>query len=223
MKADIHLMMTADGSHTAVNEVFDKPYHSIHGTYQESQRVYIEVGLLPAFEKFPDSDLHIFEMGFGTGLNALMTAREAQANQRRVFYTAIDAYPMPLDQTRQLNYDEFFDTAYLPALHESPWNEPMALNPYVTFTKHEGKLEDWQTTDRFHLIYFDAFAPSAQPELWEPEIFSQLADLLLPGGMLTTYCSKSYVQRNMRAAGLTVEKHDGPLHKRDILRAVKPA
>lgn len=125
MKADIHLVVTADGSHTAVNEAFDKPYHSIHGAYQESQRVYIELGLLPAFEKFPDSQLHIFEMGFGTGLNALLTAREAQANQRHVVYTAIDAYPMPIEQARQLNYDEFFSTAYLPVLHESPWHEPL--------------------------------------------------------------------------------------------------
>ena len=222
MKADIHLMVTADGSHTAVNAAFDKPYHSIHGAYQESQRVYIELGLLPAFEKFPDYQLHIFEMGFGTGLNALLTAREAQANRRPIVYSAIDAYPMPIEQARQLNYDEFFDTAYLPVLHESPWEEPISLNPYFTLIKYDGKLQDLQTTDRFHVIYFDAFAPSAQPELWEPEIFSQLAHLLLPGGMLTTYCSKSYVQRNMRAAGLTVEKHDGPLHKRDVLRAVKP-
>ena len=222
MKADIHLVITADGSHTAVNEAFDKPYHSIHGAYQESQRVYIELGLRPAFEKFPDSDLRIFEMGFGTGLNALLTAREAQDNRRRVLYTAIEGYPMPIDQARQLNYDEFFKTAYLPALHESAWQEPIALNPYFTLIKQEGKLEDMQTTERFHVIYFDAFAPSAQPELWEPEIFCQLANLLLPGGMLTTYCSKSYVQRNMRAAGLTVEKHNGPLHKRDILRALKP-
>ena len=124
-----------------------------------------------------------------------------------------------MSDARQLNYDEFFDTAYLPKLHESPWNEPIAINPYFTLIKNEGKLQDFQTTDRFHLIYFDAFAPTAQPELWEPEIFSQMAHLLLPGGMLTTYCSKSYVQRNMRAAGLTVEKHAGPLHKRDILRA----
>ncbi|GAB3799270.1 tRNA (5-methylaminomethyl-2-thiouridine)(34)-methyltransferase MnmD [Spirosoma humi] len=223
MKADIHLMLTADGSHTAINEALDKTYHSIHGAYQESQRVYIELGLLPAFENFPDSQLHIFEMGFGTGLNALLTAREAQANQHHVVYTAIEAYPMPIEQARQLNYDRFFNTAYLPVLHESSWHEPIALNPYFTLTKYEEKLQNLQTADRFHVIYFDAFAPSAQPELWEPEIFSQLAHLLLPGGMLTTYCSKSYVQRNMRAAGLTVEKHNGPLHKRDVLRAVKPA
>jgi tRNA U34 5-methylaminomethyl-2-thiouridine-forming methyltransferase MnmC len=221
MKANIRLMVTADGSHTVVNEALDKPYHSIHGAYQESQCVYIELGLLPAFDKFPDAELSIFEMGFGTGLNALLTAREAQARQRHVFYTTIDAYPLSIDNARQLNYDEFFGTSYLPKLHDSPWNEPVVINPCFTLIKQEGKLQDLRTTDQFHVLYYDAFAPSAQPELWEPEIFSQLAHLLLPGGMLTTYCSKSYVQRNMRAAGLTVEKHPGPLHKRDILRAVK--
>lgn len=221
MKADIRLMITADGSHTAINQVLDKPYHSIHGAYQESQRVYIELGLRAAFEKFPDNELAIFEMGFGTGLNALMTAREANAYQRRVNYTTIDAYPLALEDARQLNYDEFFATLYLPTLHESPWNQPVDLNPYFRFTKLDGHLQDLRTDDRFHLIYYDAFAPTAQPELWEPEIFTRVAALLLPDGLLTTYCSRSYVQRNMRAAGLTVEKHDGPMHKRDVLRAVK--
>ncbi|SOD89517.1 tRNA (5-methylaminomethyl-2-thiouridine)(34)-methyltransferase MnmD [Spirosoma fluviale] len=221
MKADIRLMITADGSHTAVNQVFGKPYHSIHGAYQESQRVYIELGLLAAFNKFPETDLHVFEMGFGTGLNALLTAREAQIHQRRVVYSAIDAYPMAIDDARQLNYDAFFGTSYLSKLHESPWNERVAVDTYFTLTKHEGNVQELDTTERFHVIYFDAFAPTAQPELWEPEVFEKMARLLLPGGMLTTYCSRSYVQRNMRSAGLTVEKHSGPLHKRDVIRAVK--
>lgn len=221
MKADIRLMVTADGSHTAVNQALDKPYHSIHGAYQESQRVYIELGLLPAFDKFPATDLRIFEMGFGTGLNALLTAREAQTRQRRVVYFAIDAYPMAITDARQLNYDAFFGTDYLPKLHESPWDEPIAVNADFTLTKHEGNLQYLHIAERFHVIYFDAFAPTAQPELWEPEIFEKMARLLLPGGMLTTYCSRSYVQRNMRLAGLSVEKHSGPLHKRDVIRAVK--
>ena len=221
MKADIRLVLTADGSHTAVNPGLDKTYHSIHGAYQESQRVYIELGLLTAFETFTDQTLRVFEMGFGTGLNALLTAREAQNRCLRVMYTAVDAYPLSPTDARQLNYDELLGTAYLPALHESAWNEPVAVNPYFSLTKLESRLQDLQTADRFHLIYYDAFAPTAQPELWEPDIFRKVADLLLPGGLLTTYCSKSYVQRNMRAAGLIVEKHPGPAHKRDILRAIK--
>lgn len=221
MKADIRLLITADGSHTAVNKELDKPYHSIHGAYQESQRVYIELGLLATFAKFPDDEIRVFEMGFGTGLNGLLTAREAARHQKQVNYITIDGYPMATEDTRLLNFDEQLGTTLLPAIHESPWNEPVLIAPYFTLTKIECLLQEWQTTDRFHLIYYDAFAPTAQPELWEPEIFVQLAALLLPGGILTTYCSRSYVQRNMRAAGLTVEKHSGPLHKRDVIRAIK--
>lgn len=221
MKADVRLMVTADGSHTAINQVLDKTYHSIHGAYQESQRVYIELGLLTAFDTFPTGDLFIFEMGFGTGLNALLTALEAEKHQRRVFYTAIDAYPMALEDALPLNYDQLFGTAYVRKLHESPWNSPVAINAYFSLIKMEVDLRLFQTTNQFHLIYYDAFAPTAQPELWEPDVFRQLAGLLLPEGILTTYCSRSYVQRNMRAAGLLVEKHPGPAHKRDVLRVIK--
>lgn len=221
MKADVRLVVTADGSHTVVNEALGKSYHSVYGAYQESQRVYIEIGLLEAFARFPTEDLHIFEMGFGTALNAMLTAREAELHQRSVSYTAVDAYPLSPEDARQLNYDQLLHTSYLVEMHESPWNRPIVINPYFTLTKIESNLQDLQLNERFHLIYFDAFAPSFQPELWESSIFQQMAELLLPDGMLTTYCSKSYVQRNMRTAGLTVEKHAGPLHKRNILRAIK--
>ena len=222
MKADVRLVVTADGSHTAVNQVLNKTYHSVHGALQESQRVYIELGLRNALEKFPNETLRVFEMGFGTGLNALLTAREANTLHRLIAYTTIDAYPMSVADASQLNYDALFDTYYLPILHESVWNEPVVINNYFTLIKLEGRLQDLQLTSLFHLIYYDAFAPTAQPELWEPDVFRQIASLLEPGGILTTYCSRSYVQRNMRAAGLIVEKHPGPLHKRDILRAIKP-
>lgn len=221
MNPTVRVVPTADGSHTVLNETLDKPYHSVHGAIQESRRVYIEIGLQAALSKFPADELRIFEMGFGTGLNALLTAREAERQQRRVHYVAIDAHPLPLTETQQLNYDKLLGTSLLPILHESPWAHSVAVNQYVTLTKLAGMLQEWQTVDCFHLIYYDAFAPSAQPELWEPAIFRQLAQLLVPGGMMTTYCSKSYVQRNMRVAGLTVEKHSGPYGKRDILRAIK--
>jgi len=222
MKADVRLMITADGSHTAVNQTLDKTYHSIHGAFQESQRVFIESGLWAAFAAFPDSVIHIFEMGFGTGLNALLTAHEAYKHNRQVLYTTVEAYPMALADAQQLNYDQLLGTSYLNQLHESTWGEPIVISPNFTLTKLESNLQDINLTEHFHLIYYDAFAPTAQPELWEAELFQQMATLLLPEGMLTTYCSKSYVQRNLRAAGLTVEKHPGPPHKRDILRAIKP-
>lgn len=221
MNPTVRVVPTTDGSHTVLNETLDKPYHSVHGAIQESQRVYIEVGLEAAFDKFPDGELRIFEMGFGTGLNALLTAHESQLRQRRVYYVAIETYPLPVTETRQLNYNELLGTSYMSIPHESPWIQPVPVNSYITLTKLAGKLQELRTEDRFHLIYYGAFAPSAQPELWESEIFRQLTELLLPGGMMTTYCSKSYVQRNLWAAGLTVEKRPGPCGKRDILRAVK--
>ena len=221
MKSTVRVVPTADGSSTVFNETLGKPYHSIHGAIQESQRVYIEVGLLAALEKFPDQTLQVFEMGFGTGLNALLTNAEAERQQRRINYVAIDDYPLPLLEAEQLNYDQLLGTTILPVLHQSPWGEPVTVNPYMKLTKLAGQLQSLVLPAQFHLIYYDAFAPSSQPELWESAIFEQLASSLLPGGMLTTYCSKSYVQRNMRSAGLTVEKHPGPFGKRDILRAVK--
>lgn len=222
MKASLRIVTTEDGSSTVINETLNKSYHSVYGAQQESQRVYIEVGLLAALEKFPDADLLIFEMGFGTGLNALMTALEADKYQRKIHYVAVESQPLLPDEARQLNYDTLFGTTYLEKMHDSPWNEPIEISPYFSLTKWEGRLEDFQTDQRFHLIYYDAFAPVSQPELWEQPVFQQMADLLQPGGLLTTYCSRSYVQRNMRAAGLIVEKHPGPYHKREILRAVKP-
>jgi tRNA U34 5-methylaminomethyl-2-thiouridine-forming methyltransferase MnmC len=128
---------------------------------------------------------------------------------------------LPLADAHQLNYDALLGTNWLRSMHESPWSKTVNINPYFRLTKLAGFFEKLQTENRYHLVYYDAFAPSAQPELWEPDVFSHVANLLLPGGILTTYCAKSYVQRNMRNVGLTVEKHPGPLHKRDILRAVK--
>ncbi|QKZ11982.1 tRNA (5-methylaminomethyl-2-thiouridine)(34)-methyltransferase MnmD [Spirosoma sp. KUDC1026] len=223
MKAALRIVTTEDGSSTVINETFDKSYHSVYGAQQESQRVYIELGLLAALEKFPNTDLFVFEMGFGTGLNALMTALEADNYQRKIHYTAVEAQPLLAEEARQLNYDTLLGTNYLEKLHMSPWNEPVEISPYFSLTKWEGRLQDFRTSQRFHLIYYDAFAPTSQPELWEEPVFQQMTNMLLPEGLLTTYCSRSYVQRNMQAAGLIVEKHPGPPHKREILRAVKSA
>lgn len=217
----MRVVLTADGSHTLVNGDLEKSYHSVYGARQESQRVYVELGLLPAFERFPAGPVELFEMGFGSGLNALLTLREAEEHQRPVHYVAIDTDPVPAVEARRLNFDQLLGTSYLNALHEAPWNEVVSITPYFTLEKRQTRLQDFDTDHRFHLIYFDAFSPTSQPELWEAAIFTKLAGFLLPGGLLTTYCSKSIVQRAMRAGGLTVEKHSGPRHKRDVLRAVK--
>ncbi|MFC5412899.1 tRNA (5-methylaminomethyl-2-thiouridine)(34)-methyltransferase MnmD [Larkinella bovis] len=218
-KTESRIVLTADGSSSVYNSDFDQHYHSIFGALQESQRVFIELGLQTAFERF--SEITVFEMGFGTGLNALLTLLEAEKAQRPVSYTAVEAFPLPLDESRRLNFDQLLDSQFLPALHEAPWNERIAVSPVFDLFKYEGRLQDFRTENRFNLVYFDAFAPEAQPELWTPEIFEQLAAMLHPGGLLTTYCSKGYVKRNLQAAGFRVEKHPGPARKREVLRAIK--
>ncbi|GAB3911630.1 tRNA (5-methylaminomethyl-2-thiouridine)(34)-methyltransferase MnmD [Larkinella knui] len=217
----MRIVLTSDGSSSVYNSEFDQHYHSIFGALQESQRVYIELGLQSAFERF--TQVNAFEMGFGTGLNALLTVLEAEKSQRTVTYTAVETRPLLPEEANQLNFDELLESKYLKSLHQAPWNRPVAITPFFQVLKYEGRLQDFRTEERFNLVYYDAFAPEAQPELWTQAIFEQVAAMMQPGGLLTTYCSKSYVKRNLRAAGFLVEKHRGPAHKRDVLRAVRLA
>ncbi len=218
-KTESRVVLTADGSSSVYNSEFDQHYHSIFGALQESQRVFIQLGLEAALERF--TEISVFEMGFGTGLNALLTMLEAVKSERAVKYTAVEAFPIPLEEACQLNFDELLASHYLNALHEAPWNRPLAITPFFQLLKCEGRFQDFRTEERFNLVYYDAFAPEAQPELWTPEIFEHLATLMHPGGLLTTYCSKGYVKRNLQAAGFLVEKHPGPARKREVLRAVR--
>ena len=196
----------------------DYPRQTVLSTTQLT--LFIELGLEEAFNRF-ETNLSVFEMGFGTGLNALLTAREAEKQQRPVLYTAIEAYPLPLEEARQLNFDEILGTQYLKALHNAPWKQPTVIHPFFSLIKYDGFLQDFQPEERFHLVYFDAFAPEAQPELWTVDIFTKIAAMLAVGGILTTYCSKGYVQRNLKAAGFKIEKHAGPARKREVIRAIK--
>lgn len=216
------IVVTADGSSSVYNPDVGQHYHSIFGARQESERVFIELGLAAAFERFA-GPLRVFEMGFGTGLNALLTAHLAQQTQRAVSYTTVEAYPLPADVTRQLNFDRLIGSQLLQPLHDAPWETPVAISPYVTLLKRHGFLRDVAPPEPVHLVYYDAFAPEGQPELWTEETFRHVASFMRPGGLLTTYCAKGYVQRNLRAAGFTVEKHPGPARKREVLRAVAPA
>lgn len=227
----IQRILTADGSHTLWNEHLNAYYHSVNGALQESQHIYINLGLKEAMARHLTTTPHveelrplrIFEMGFGTGLNALLTWLEAENAQIPIQYTAVEAYPLAEEQVAALNYDGLLATNRFLQLHRAPWETKQVLSPYFTLEKHRSPLQRYTTDLRFDAIYYDAFAPSAQAELWEREIFEQLAGMLSRGGNLTTYCSKSYVQRNLRAAGFTVQKHPGPRRKREVLRAVLTA
>lgn len=206
------LRTTADGSKTLYSEKFGQHYHSVFGAETESRWVFIELGLQEAVKKF--KEINLFEVGFGSGLNARLSAQFAMENKIIVNYTGIEAYPVD---------DEF--TTSLPdetaTFHTLSWDDTHQVNPWFKFRKIRGFLETFNTDERFQLVYFDAFAPEAQPELWTAEVFEKIAGMMVEDGLMTTYCSKVAVQRNMKAAGFKIEKHPGPPHKREVLRAIK--
>lgn len=217
------LQSTADGSHTIAIPEMQVTYHSKHGAIQESMHVFIEAGLKPALEQ-GHTVVKLLEMGFGTGLNALLTAMHSPEKQN-IQYVAIEAYPIEGSISDSLNYCELLNAPELEPIfrkmHGAEWEEAIAITPSFTLQKIQGRLQDYQPAQSFNLVYFDAFAPNAQPELWTTEIFSRLFNALEEEGILVTYCSKGDVRRALIAAGFTVEKIPGPPGKREMLRAIK--
>lgn len=205
------IKLTDDGTTTVYSECFNQHYHSIFGARLEAERVFIELGLEYALKTF--KEINVLEMGFGTGLNALLTSQVAEEVKRLVNYTTLEAFPIGEDLVEDLSFDSR-------ALHQAAWETWTKVNPCFRFIKHKVELERFKSESTYNLVYYDAFAPSSQPELWTEEVFEKVADLMEKDGVLVTYCSKSYVQRNLRAAGFTVEKHPGPPRKREVLRAI---
>ncbi|MBI2284614.1 MAG: tRNA (5-methylaminomethyl-2-thiouridine)(34)-methyltransferase MnmD [Bacteroidetes bacterium] len=211
---------TADGSHTIAIPGMDVTYHSHHGAIGESRHVYIEAGLQPLLAAKHNQPIHIFEMGLGTGLNALLTLQEARIQQHPIRYTAVELYPLTTDEISQINYGTLLQCQedFL-AIHRAAWETEVRLEPFFTMQKHKNSLLALEKADPFDCIYFDAFSPTHQPELWTEAVFAKLYRMLSPGGTLVTYCSKSVVRKAMMAAGFTVEKIPGPWGKREMVRA----
>lgn len=223
--------ITADGSHTISIPALDVTFHSVHGAIQESKHVFIASALhywlaKPDIAAAPRTPVRILEMGLGTGLNALLTFQEAHRLARPVFYQSVEQYPLSTEEVEGLNYAERLNDALLGPvlsfLHNSPWEQDIELSPWFTLHKSNTAIQKLSTQNRFHIIYYDAFAPRAQPELWTKETFEKLLPFLEPGGIMVTYCSKTVVRKALQAAGFQVEKIQGPPFKREMLRAHKP-
>jgi len=199
-------------------------YHSIHGAIQESKHVFIEAGL-KSLLPVEGTALNVFEMGFGTGLNALLTIIESERLQRKIYYETVEQFPVDTGEVRSLNYCEQLDREDLQPifeqLHSCEWEKKVNITENFGFNKSRTNLLNLETSETFELIYFDAFAPNTQPELWTNEIFEKMFAMLEPGGILVTYCSKGDVRRAMQAAGFIVEKHPGPRGKREMIRALR--
>jgi len=221
------IQVTADGSHTISIPEWNVTYHSIHGAVRESIHVFIKEGLKYLLSKRTVDTLSILEMGFGTGLNALLTFREAAGEQQHIYYQTIEQYPLTYTETDKLNYAEQLNEPALHSclitLHSVPWDTDVQIHPYFCLHKTHLALLDVSFTRSFDIIYYDAFAPAAQPELWTEDVFRKLYHCLAPGGILVTYCSKGNVRRAMQAVGFIVEKVPGPPRKREMLRAMRPA
>ncbi|HVZ26739.1 MAG TPA: tRNA (5-methylaminomethyl-2-thiouridine)(34)-methyltransferase MnmD [Sediminibacterium sp.] len=216
------LRITGDGSHTLALANTPVTYHSHHGAFAESRHIFLEAGFYYQVSQWPGTALRILEMGFGTGLNALLTLLAARETQVTVTYTSMEAYPLSQTEYAALNHgvllssqDEFL------SLHQSPWEKPSTIDPCFILTKLACFLADAILPGQQHLVYFDAFAPDIQPELWNEPVFEKFYACLNPGGVLVTYCSKTTVRKAMAAVGFRVEKLPGPKGKREIVRAHK--
>jgi tRNA U34 5-methylaminomethyl-2-thiouridine-forming methyltransferase MnmC len=215
------LKKSNDGSHTVISEKYDETYHSIHGAITESAIVFIKGGLDYLLSRESEV-ISVFELGFGTGLNAFLACIWAKVNGIRVFYHTVESEPLPIPVTDEINYPEFLGHADIfYSLHHSPWNIKSEINDHFSFIKEDVCVENSQPNTTFDVIFFDAFSPKSQPELWDIDILSKMYSLLNPGGVLVTYCAQGAFKRNLKKTGFMVEKIPGPPFKREITRAIK--
>ena len=232
---------TEDGSATLYVPELDEHYHSVKGARTESSHIFIDMGLKISKARHP----RVMEVGFGTGLNALLTLEEAERSGRPVNYTALELYPLKWEQVEALHYS---DNPLFRTLHDAPWEQSVAVTPLFTLCKTQADVtliamptlvSDGSEADEarieeqyrrlssvirptYDVIYFDAFAPEKQPEMWTEGLFRTLYASLRPGGLLVTYCAKGTVRRTLQRVGFLTERLPGPPGgKREILRGVK--
>lgn len=223
---ELNIITTKDGGHSIFNSALNEHYHSVHGSVNESQHVFINAGLNKILEQKKEH-INILEVGLGTGLNVLLTISNIQNNntQTNIQYTAIEPFPLNTYITNKLNYPEIItlknSTTIFNTIHNSSFNSTVLLFDHFIFIKHKLPLQQITFTNRFDLIYFDAFAPRVQPELWETTIFKKLFENMNTGAVLVTYCAKGEVKRNLKIAGFEVETLPGPPGKREMTRAIK--
>jgi tRNA U34 5-methylaminomethyl-2-thiouridine-forming methyltransferase MnmC len=214
------LIKTKDGSHTLFVPELNENYHSVNGAVQESLHVFIDAG----FQQILRKPLYIFEVGFGTGLNALLTYFHARKSKRMLVYHAIEKYPLNKEQILALNYPDFTGKDMKDVLmrfHECPWEKEIEISPFFILKKIKADLVNYAFSSQYDLVYFDAFAPDVQPGMWQEGIFRKLFHAMTPGSILTTYSAKGNVRRTMEEVGFKVEKLPGPPGKREMLRAAR--
>ena len=213
------IILTEDGSHTLRVEEIDECYHSTHGAVQESMHIFINSGLRE-FSAESTNEIKVLEIGFGTGLNAYLTLLEAERLKLRICYTSLELYPLVADEALRLNYPETLcgDRGMFDKIHHSSWNEDNDISPFFALNKIKADFTEYELQGLYDVIYFDAFSPEKQPEMWVEDCFKKIYEHSSDGAVLTTYCAKGVVRRAIQSAGFVVERLPGPPGKREILR-----
>lgn len=212
------IITTADGSHSLYISGIDETYHSRHGALQESKYVFIEQGL----KHVEGEEIRLLEVGFGTGLNALLTAIYARENKIKIVYHSLETLPLQMELMRSFavestigegNRDLFL------SLHDVAWNQEVVIHDFFTLKKIQSGLQDFDAgSNRYDLIYYDAFGPRAQPDMWEATLFNKIASFTNENGVFVTYCAKGQVRRDLIAAGFNMTRLPGPPGKREMMR-----
>lgn len=219
------IITTGDGSTTIHLEEWNEQYHSTHGAIQEAAHVFLKMGLHHLQNTFNPDQIHILEIGFGTGLNAFMTYLEAKKHNLTINYSGVEAYPVASAEITQLNYiselqaeakSDIFHT-----MHACDWETETQIDTNFTLTKRQQFFADINDQENCNLIYFDAFGARVQPELWTVAIFQKMYNALQNNGVLVPYAAKGSVRRAMQEVGFQVERLPGPPGKREMLRATK--
>ncbi|MBW6460934.1 MAG: tRNA (5-methylaminomethyl-2-thiouridine)(34)-methyltransferase MnmD [Bacteroidales bacterium] len=220
----MELKITGDGSHTLFIPELNEHYHSHYGAVTESLHVFIGAGY--DHVKTGKNQINILEIGFGTGLNAYLTWLSAVKDNVQIRYFALEPHPLPVVICSDLHFPPYTDSkeskkTFL-LLHESPWEEWTPLDDFFALLKIQQTIQQYVSAGGFFdLVYFDAFGPDVQPDMWTAEVFKKMFAALKPGGTLVTYSTKGQVKRNLKEAGFGIEKLPGPFGKREILRAIK--
>lgn len=213
---------TGDGSLTLFLPDMNEQYHSLNGALTESEHVFINKG----YNFHSSINPVVFEVGFGTGLNCLLTAHQAQLQQRKTFFITIEKFPVDNELIKKLNYGSLIQengSLLFNNIHDCAWNIPVEISSWFTLMKlnNDFTAENWQLSQKCDIIYFDAFGPDKQPEMWTGEIFARIFENLSDNGVLVTYSAKGEVRRRLVNSGFYIEKLPGPPGKKEMLRGIK--
>ena len=220
--SDLEIITTSDGSHTLRNTELNETYHSRHGAVQESVHVFLKNGLEYFCHTRKTESISILEVGFGTGLNALLTLKFARERDQQIRYTTLEPFPLPEEVWSKLNYaaTDPGETSFS-ALHLAEWQREVSLTSRFAILKLRQALQEASFTESYDLVYFDAFAPAVQPELWTIDSLRKVVAALISGGIFVTYSARGQMKRDLKVLGLNVETLPGPPGKNEMVRGIK--